>query len=92
MTTLTLRGSNGGSAEVALHGAHLLSFTPDDKSKPVVYMSPTAKFDPESAIRGGIPICFPQFGPRWASTRLRASRHKADCELGFGVTPLNPTS
>ncbi|KAJ1484871.1 galactose mutarotase-like domain-containing protein, partial [Baffinella frigidus] len=94
MATVTLRGVNGASAEVAMHGAHVISFTPDDKSKPVIYTSPTgpvgkeviytsptAKFDSASAIRGGIPICFPQFGPRGALPAHGFSRKSDDWTL-----------
>jgi glucose-6-phosphate 1-epimerase len=50
------------SARVALQGAHLLAWQPRDE-EPVIWVSPAARFEPGVAIRGGIPICWPWFGP-----------------------------
>lgn len=58
-------------AQVYLHGAHVSSYEPTGE-KPVIYMSPRSKFDPASPIRGGVPICFPWFGPHEADTKLPA--------------------
>jgi glucose-6-phosphate 1-epimerase len=52
-----------GSAEVSLHGGHVLAWQPRD-ALPVLWLSPTSRFGPGAAIRGGIPLCFPWFGPR----------------------------
>ena len=49
-----------GSAEIAMHGAHLTSFTPRDASE-VIFVSRDAVFKAGMAIRGGIPICWPWF-------------------------------
>lgn len=51
-----------GSAEVYLHGAHVASWVPAGGA-PVLWMSAGSRFTPGTAIRGGIPICFPWFGP-----------------------------
>jgi len=51
-----------GSAEVYLHGAHVASWVPAGGA-PVLWMSAASRFTPDTAIRGGIPICFPWFGP-----------------------------
>jgi len=67
--------------EVAPHGAHLLSWKIPEKSE-VIYMSPQAKFGENDAIRGGIPICFPQFGPRGALPQHGFSRKSNDWVLG----------
>lgn len=53
----------GDRAVVALHGAHLLSWTTADGVERI-YLSPEAVFDGQSAIRGGIPVCWPQFNQR----------------------------
>lgn len=50
------------SGRIALNGAHVMSWIPKG-SKPVLYMSPQAALEPGKAIRGGIPICWPWFGP-----------------------------
>ncbi len=47
---------------VALHGAHVLSWIADGQER--LYLSPTAVFDGKGAIRGGVPVCFPQFNER----------------------------
>lgn len=50
------------TARVALHGAHLLEWTPTGKT-PVLYLSPQAVYAAGQPIRGGVPICWPWFGP-----------------------------
>lgn len=52
----------GDSALVALHGAQLLSWVAGDQER--LYLSPQALADGRSAIRGGVPLCFPQFNQR----------------------------
>ena len=43
------------------HGAHVVDWTPRGGA-PVLWMSQYTHLDSESAIRGGIPICWPWFG------------------------------
>lgn len=44
------------------HGAQVVAWRPAG-SEPVIWLSRYAVWDPGSAIRGGVPICFPWFGP-----------------------------
>lgn len=55
----------GDRAVVALHGAQLLSWVTADGVERI-YLSPDALFDGRSAIRGGVPVCWPQFNQRGA--------------------------
>ena len=48
-----------GTAIVALHGAHLLSWVPSGQ-RDVFWLSPQALPEP-AAIRGGVPVCWPWF-------------------------------
>ncbi len=50
------------SANIVIQGAHLTHWAPSGQ-KPVIWLSPTADIAPNKAIRGGIPICWPWFGP-----------------------------
>ncbi len=47
---------------VSLYGAHVLSYQPSGMEE-VLWMSPLSAFESGKAIRGGIPVCFPWFGP-----------------------------
>jgi len=49
------------SGEVYLQGAHVTAYQPSG-SKPVLWVSKQALFEPSKPIRGGVPICFPWFG------------------------------
>lgn len=49
-------------AVISVQGAQLLSFQPAH-GKPLLWLSPKAIFQPGKAIRGGIPLCLPWFGP-----------------------------
>ncbi len=51
------------SATVFLHGAHLTHWQPTGQA-PALFLSAQSEFTPEKPIRGGVPICFPWFGPR----------------------------
>ncbi len=53
-----------GSAKgrIALNGAHVMEWRPAGE-KPVLYMSPDALLEEGKPIRGGIPVCWPWFGP-----------------------------
>lgn len=52
----------GTSAEVYLHGACVTSWKQASGDE-VLYVRPDAVFDGSKPISGGIPLCFPQFGP-----------------------------
>ncbi|MDG2944727.1 D-hexose-6-phosphate mutarotase [Exercitatus varius] len=50
-----------GSAKIALQGAHLLSWQPAGAQYDVLWLSEIEPFKAGSAVRGGIPVCFPWF-------------------------------
>lgn len=52
------------SAELYLHGAHLCRWQPRSEPYPVLWMSQASRFELGAPIRGGVPICFPWFGPK----------------------------
>jgi D-hexose-6-phosphate mutarotase len=50
------------TASIMMQGAHLISWVPKDE-QPVIWLSREAKFSTGKSIRGGIPVCWPWFGP-----------------------------
>jgi len=52
----------GGTAEIALQGAQVLTWAPAGQPQ-VVWLSPEAKFVAGKSLRGGAPVCWPWFGP-----------------------------
>lgn len=71
--------ADGASALVALHGAHVLSWIPAD-GRERLFLSKRTVFDGRAAIRGGIPVIFPQFGERGA---LRKHGFARNCGWRF---------
>jgi glucose-6-phosphate 1-epimerase len=57
---LRLSDASGATAEVYLHGAHVTSWVPAGGSE-ALFLSRAATFAPDTAIRGGVPVIFPQF-------------------------------
>lgn len=49
-------------ATVALQGGHVMTFRPREQD-PVIWLSNAARFELGKSIRGGVPICWPWFGP-----------------------------
>ncbi|CAJ1450987.1 unnamed protein product [Effrenium voratum] len=68
LDTVELRHASGASAQIYLFGATLTSYkTPDGVER--IFVSPGAIFDGKKAIRGGVPLVFPQFGQPDKATR-----------------------
>jgi glucose-6-phosphate 1-epimerase len=59
------------SGQIYLHGAHVTSWQPAGADE-ALYVSSKSKWQDGSAIRGGVPICFP-----WFSTRAEEPRSPA---------------
>ncbi|KAJ6829113.1 putative glucose-6-phosphate 1-epimerase [Iris pallida] len=57
---VVLREGRGCSVEVYLYGGHVTSWK-NNRGEELLFLSSKAIFKPPKAIRGGIPICFPQF-------------------------------
>ena len=51
-----------GDAVISLYGGQVLSWQPKNQ-QPVFWLSDDAEFTAGKAIRGGIPLCWPWFGP-----------------------------
>jgi len=51
------------TAEIYLLGAHVTAFQKNGEP-PLLFLSAKSRFAPGQAIRGGVPICYPWFGPR----------------------------
>lgn len=50
-----------GEAAVCVYAGHVMEYVPRG-GRPVLWISPTARFREGTAIRGGIPVCWPWFG------------------------------
>jgi len=62
---LRLHGPGGARADLSEYGAHVVSWV-DAGGRERLYLSPNAAFGGGQAIRGGVPVVFPQFAGRGA--------------------------
>ena len=58
--TVSLRAAGGATAEVHLNGAHVTSWRPAPGDDERLFLSARSSFADGDAIRGGIPVIFPQ--------------------------------
>jgi glucose-6-phosphate 1-epimerase len=61
LSLVALRAADGASADVYLHGAHVTSWRPAPGDEERLFLSTRSEFRAGTAIRGGIPVIFPQF-------------------------------
>ena len=85
LPVLRIRNAQG-TAEVLLHGGHVFSFQPAGAA-PVLWVSALSPFADGKAVRGGVPVCWPWFGPdpramhgvvRYRSWKLAEAAQLAD--------------
>ncbi|MBS7806225.1 D-hexose-6-phosphate mutarotase [Variovorax sp. PCZ-1] len=60
--------SQTGNATITEHGSQVQSWQTADGQEQL-YVSPRAVMDGQAAIRGGVPLCFPQFNMRVLGTK-----------------------
>ncbi len=89
---LTLRADDGATAEIHRHGAHVTSWRPLDGEERL-YLSAASGFDGAAAIRGGVPIIFPQFAaegplPRHGFARTSTWSLGGVCRAADGAAEL----
>lgn len=84
-------GPDGSTAAIAVHGAHVVSWRTADGTERL-FLSSRAAAGPATAIRGGIPVCFPQFAalgplPKHGFARTDTWTPAGDDRLTLDVTP-----
>ncbi|WIT13823.1 D-hexose-6-phosphate mutarotase [Paucibacter sediminis] len=75
MEALELCAPDGARATVLLHGGHVLSWVPTGADEQL-YVSPKTAMASGQAIRGGVPVIFPQFAARGPLQRHGFARTK----------------
>jgi glucose-6-phosphate 1-epimerase len=68
-----IRIACGDTVLVAVQGAHVLSWVSGGRER--LFLSPANRWDGRTAIRGGIPVCFPQFNARGSLPRHGFARN-----------------
>lgn len=103
LPALLLQSADGARATLSLYGGHLLSWQSAD-GREHLFMSRASSLDGQRAIRGGVPLIFPQFaafgpGPRHGYARTSTWRAgaagqddagRAFCELHLEHGSLPP--
>jgi glucose-6-phosphate 1-epimerase len=89
LDALHLQASDGASAIVTCHGAHVVSWIPASGEERL-YLSDLSAFDGKAPMRGGVPVVFPQFAtygplPQHGLVRTRAWQIAARDESGGRV-------
>jgi glucose-6-phosphate 1-epimerase len=97
---VSLRAEDGAAADVYLHGAHVTSWRPAPDGDERLFLSARSEFRHGAAIRGGIPVIFPQFaaeGPlprhgfartlEWTLDGVEHGENDAVATFSFRPTP-----
>jgi glucose-6-phosphate 1-epimerase len=58
------------TAKIAMQGGHIMSWQPKHAADPVLWLSDHARYIHGRSIRGGVPICWPWFGPHPTDSTL----------------------
>lgn len=58
---ISLQSADGATAALHHHGAHLVSWCPASDGEERLFLSARSEYRPDAAIRGGVPVIFPQF-------------------------------
>lgn len=97
LPAIRITAPDGASATITLYGAHLVSWQ-DKTRQERLFLSEHSSLDGSRAIRGGVPVIFPQFAARGAGMRhgfariatWRVARHGQDAHMAWAELELAP--
>lgn len=81
MPVCAMSHASGSSCEVSLYGAQLLSWKVDGKER--LFLSDTSKFEVGAPIRGGVPVCWPQFAEKGALPKHGVARTHNEWSIAY---------
>ncbi|CAI0454912.1 unnamed protein product [Linum tenue] len=87
---IVLADPSGSSAEVLLYGGQVVSWK-NERREELLFMSSKAIWKPPKAIRGGLPVFFPQFGNLGTSERNGFARNRF-WTIDSDPSPLPPSN
>eukprot|EP00879_Flechtneria_rotunda_P032118 GHRR01035275.1.p1 GENE.GHRR01035275.1~~GHRR01035275.1.p1 ORF type:complete len:238 (+),score=80.98 GHRR01035275.1:77-790(+) len=87
LPTVLLKHACGSTAQVYLFGATIASWKQPSGDE-VLYVRPDAVFDKSKPISGGVPHCFPQFGP--GAIQQHGFARNLDWEVASTSADLQP--
>ncbi|KAB2610169.1 glucose-6-phosphate 1-epimerase [Pyrus ussuriensis x Pyrus communis] len=87
---IILTEPTGSSAEVLLYGGQVVSWK-NERREELLFMSSRATWKPPKAIRGGIPVCFPQFGNLGSLEQHGFAKNRL-WSVDSNPSPLAPTN
>ncbi|XP_009371762.2 putative glucose-6-phosphate 1-epimerase isoform X1 [Pyrus x bretschneideri] len=87
---IILTEPTGSSAEVLLYGGQVVSWK-NERREELLFMSSKATWKPPKAIRGGIPVCFPQFGNLGSLEQHGFAKNRL-WSVDSNPSPLAPTN
>ena len=88
LPAMKLTSADGCTATAYLFGGVVTSFTKPD-GREVLYVRPDAVFDKSKPISGGLPHCWPQFGP--GDIQVHGFARNVDWELTKKTEGSNPS-
>ncbi len=87
--------NNSASALIALQGAHIFEYIPKNTESSILWVSDESEFSTGTAIRGGVPICWPWFGmledenlPQHGFARVSMFEHIYTKEIDMDTTEV----
>jgi glucose-6-phosphate 1-epimerase len=81
----TGQAGDGTSLTACRHGGQLLGWRPAGAARDLLWLSPRTGCGPGVAIRGGVPVIFPQFSGRGSLPRHGLARDRAWQDLEFAT-------
>ncbi len=65
LPAVTIKTTAGVEGTIYLHGAHVAAWTPQGPAggEEILWLSAKSAWQSDKPIRGGVPLCFPWFGP-----------------------------